>query len=171
MRTPSPSSTSDTRAVRAPLCWRMLLSASCSTRRSAIRCESVIASKAPARVTEVSIPVRRSIVASSRRDGGRERLLQERARLERVGEVAQVAVQVGELRLEIGEAGERALPMLGPEDGGDAVAQDADVLREDVDLLQRAVVQVEAEPDEQALVRRREPADARASRPSTRIRR
>ena len=55
-----------TRTVPARLCWRTLFSASWRTRRRAIRCESVIASNAPSRVTDVSIPVRRSSVASSR---------------------------------------------------------------------------------------------------------
>ena len=48
MQTPSTaSSRSSTETVRLPLCCLMLLSASCRTRRSAIRCDALSASKEP----------------------------------------------------------------------------------------------------------------------------
>ena len=81
----------------APLCWRMLLSASCRTRRSAIRCEAERVSNEPSHSSEVATPVRRLSAVSSRCDRLRERQLQERARLERVRQVAEVLVQLRQL--------------------------------------------------------------------------
>ena len=157
MQTPSSSSHSATATAEAPLCWRMLLSASCSTRSSAIRCEAVSVSNEPSRSSEVEsagAPAQRRQLPLDRL---RERQLQERARLERVREVAQVLVQLRQLRLEVGEAADDRVAMLASDQRDDLLAQQPDVLGEGVDLLQRAVVQVESEPDEQPLVRLGEP--------------
>jgi len=66
-------------------------------------------------------------------------------------------VQLGELRLEVGEAAYERLAMLASGKCEHLLAQQANVLREGVDLLQRAVVQVESEANEQPLIRRGEP--------------
>ena len=68
-------------------------------------------------------------------------------------EITQIAVQVTELRLEIGETAEDSRAALPVEQSLDLVAQQPQVLSEHVHLLQRPVVEVEAEPDEEPLVR------------------
>ena len=161
MQTPSSLSTSSTTTVELPLCWRTLLSASCSTRRSAIRCDALSASNDPparARSRYLCAAQRRQLA----RDRARQRQLQERARLERVGEIAQILVQLGELRLEVAEAADDRVAVLAAGDRQHLLAQQADVLRQGVHLLQGAIVEVEAEPDEQALVRGGEPGLVRA---------
>ena len=81
-----------------------------------------------------------------------------------MSQVAQVLVQLRELRLEVGEAADDRVSMLAADERHDLLAQQADVLGEGVDLLQWAVVEVEAEPDEQPLVRLGEPGLAGSRR-------
>ena len=52
-----------------------------------------------------------------------ERLLEQRARLERMSEVAQVLVQLRELRLEVGEAADDRVSMLASDERHDLLAQ------------------------------------------------
>ena len=66
-------------------------------------------------------------------------------------------MELGELRLEVGEAAHERLAMLAPDEHEHLLAEQANVLREGVDLLERAVVQVESQPNEQPLVRRGQP--------------
>ena len=130
-----------------------MLSASWSTRSRAIRCESVSAVERAferERRRDVRAPLEGRELTGDR---VRQRLLEERAGLERVREIAQIAVQLAELRLEIGETAEDSLAALPVEQPLDLVAQQPQVLSEHVHLLQRPVVEVEAEADEESLVR------------------
>ena len=131
------------------------------TRRSAIRWEAVSASKDPSSSTEVDTrpPAQRRELPF---DGVRQRLLKERARFERVRQVAQVLMELGELRLEVGEPADDCFPVLARDEVDHLLAKQVNVLRECVHLLERAVVEVEAQAHEQPFVRRGQPA-SRAS--------
>src|SRR5262245_4161408 len=63
-------------------------------------------------------------------------------------------MELGDLRGQVGESTENLLSVRASDQGVDLIAQEMDVLRQRVDLLEGAVVQVEAQPDEQPLVRR-----------------
>ena len=83
--------------------------------------------------------------------------MQERARLERVRQIAQILVQLRQLRLEVAEAPDDGIAVLAADQRDHLLAEQPDVLGEGIDLLQRTVVQVESEPDEEPLVRLGEP--------------
>ena len=73
-----------------------------------------------------------------------------------MGQIAKVLVQLRQLRLEVGEAADHGVAVLGPDEDEHLLAQEPNVLGQGVDLLQRAIVEVEPEPHEQPLVRLRE---------------
>ena len=84
--------------------------------------------------------------------------LKQRARLERMRQVSQVLVELGDLRLEVGEAADDRIAVVVPDQHDHLVAQEPNVLCQDVDLLEWTVVEVVSQPDEQPLVRRGEAA-------------
>ena len=71
-----------------------------------------------------------------------------------MGQVAQVLMELGELRLHVVEAARDRLAVFAFDESQQLFAKEANVLRERMDLLERAVVQVEPQPDEQPLVGR-----------------
>jgi hypothetical protein len=81
-----------------------------------------------------------------------------------VRQVAQVLMELGELRLEVGEPADDCLPVLARDEVDHLLAQQVNVLRECVHLLERAVVEVESQAHEQPFVRRGQPRFARIGR-------
>ena len=73
-----------------------------------------------------------------------------------MGQISKVLVQLRQLRFEVGEAADHGIPVLAPDEDEDLLAQQPNVLGQGVDLLQRAIVEVEAESHEQPLVRLRQ---------------
>ena len=72
-------------------------------------------------------------------------------------------MELGELRLEVGEPADDCFPVLARDEVDHLLAQAVNVLRECVHLLERAVV-VEAQAHEQPFVRRGQPRFARIGR-------
>ena len=87
----------------------------------------------------------------------RQRLLKERARFERVRQVAEILMELGELSFEVVEAAEHRLLVHAPDQADHLFAKQANVLCECVHLLERTVVQVESQAHEKPLVRRSQP--------------
>ena len=65
-------------------------------------------------------------------------------------------MELGQLRFEVGEAAQDRLAVLGLDQNEHLLAQQAQVLREEEDLLERAVMQIQAQAHEQPLVRLRQ---------------
>ncbi len=100
-----------------------------------------------------------------------ERAADDALRLERVSDLAQLPVELDETAREVVEAAVRLVAVVVEDEGVDLLLQELDVGCQGEDVLDRPVVQVEAEPhqppfgrcDERALARRRvRRGDARA---------
>ena len=99
------------------------------------------------------IPVRSANESDLAVEDLAERARDDAARLERAGELAEVPVELRDAREHVVEAAGGALAVAVEDERVDLVAQERDLRAEGEDVLDRAVVEVEADPHEALLAR------------------